>query len=51
MYMTKSKAGKAGTGLACVTDGNTVLVKSVRETAPKLMFWGPACVPGFEYAP
>ena len=33
--MTTSKAGKAGTGLAFVADGNTVLIKSVCETAPK----------------
>ena len=50
MYMTKSKAGKAGTGLACVTDGSTDLVKSVCETVSKSLFWAPTCVPGFEYA-
>ena len=50
VYMTKSKAGKAGTGLACVTDGNTDLVKSVCETVSKSLFWAPTCVPGFEYA-
>ena len=27
------------------------LTKSVCEKAPKSLFWRPACVPGFEYAP
>ena len=37
--------------VACVTDGNKLLVNAVCETATKTLSLARSCVPGFEYAP
>ena len=54
-HMEHYKILKFGVYQACTTDGPTVhcklLVKLLCERAPKSLFWVPACVPGFEYAP